>query len=185
MLRNFPGAFESGIVTKAILKLLLLSIGFCLPGICCGDANQAISREYQLKTAYLFHFAELAQWPDSTQMTICVQGDSPLRFYLPALEGMEVDNKIVHILLDPVFAIDQCQILFLSELDALSEAMLTQAKIHHVLLVSDVEQFASKGGMIQFTLRDNKLKLIVNLASVRAANLRLSSKLLRMAEILE
>lgn len=172
-------------MTKAWLKLLLLSIGLCLPGIFRGDDNPAISRAYQLKTAYLFHFAELAQWPDSTQMTICLQGDNPLRLYLPALEGMEVDNKIVHILLDPAFAGKQCRILFLSDMDALSQAMLMQAKIHHILLVSDVEHFASKGGMIQFTLRDNKLKLIVNLASVRAADLRLSSKLLRMAEILE
>jgi hypothetical protein len=39
--------------------------------------------------------------------------------------------------------------------------------------------------MIEFTLRDNKLRLVVNLVSVKLAGLKLSSKLLRMAEILE
>lgn len=168
-----------------MLKLLLLWMALCLPGFCRGGDNHAMNREYQLKTAYLFHFAELAQWPDSTKMTICLQGESPLRGYLPVLEGREIDNKIVHILLDPGSAIEQCQMLFFSDLNAPARATLAQAKSHPILLVSDVEQFASKGGMIQFTQRDNKLKLIVNLAVVRAANLRLSSKLLRMAEILE
>lgn len=172
-------------VLKTMLNVLLLCIGLCLPGFCHGNENHAMNREYQLKTAYLFHFAELAQWPNSQQMTICLQGESPLRAYLSVLEGREIDNKIVHILLDPTFAIEQCRILFLSNLDRISLAMLVQAKGHPILLVSDVEQFASLGGMIQFTLRDNKLKLIVNLAAVRAANLRLSSKLLRMAEIIE
>lgn len=168
-----------------MLKVLLLCSGLCLPDFCRGNENHAMNREYQLKTAYLFHFAELAQWPHSMQMTICLQGESPLRAYLPVLEGREIDNKIVHILLDPTFAIEQCQILFFSNLDRFSLAILAQAKNYPILLVSDVEQFASLGGMIQFTLRDNKLKLIVNLTAVRAANLRLSSKLLRMAEILE
>lgn len=172
-------------MTKTLLKLLLLSFSLYLPSVCSSEENAAISREYQLKTAYLFHFAELAEWPNVSQMTICLQGNSPLRLYLPVLEGQEVDNKIVHILLDSVFSLEQCRILFLSDLDALSQTVLMQAKTHHVLLVSDVEQFARLGGMIQFTLRDNKLKLIVNLASVKAAGLRLSSKLLRMAEILE
>jgi hypothetical protein len=52
-------------------------------------------------------------------------------------------------------------------------------------LVGDVENFANHGGMVQFTLRDNRLKLVVNLAAVKSAELKLSSKLLRMAEIIE
>jgi hypothetical protein len=73
----------------------------------------------------------------------------------------------------------------LSELTLLTKALLQQAKTQHILLVSDAENFAAQGGMIQFSLRDNKLKLVVNLNSVKQANLKLSSKLLRMAEILE
>jgi len=67
----------------------------------------------------------------------------------------------------------------------LSKAVSEYARIRHVLLVSDVEDFARRGGMVQFTLRDNKLKLVVNLPAVRDAGLKLSSKLLRMAEIVQ
>ena len=144
-----------------------------------------INREYQLKTAYLFHFAELAEWPEPSPVTICMQGDSPLRAYLPVLEGKQIDNTSIHIKLGSPTSLYDCQIVFLSDLEALSKSMLEQARKYHVLLVSDAEGFARKGGMIQFTLRDNKLKLVVNLRSVKQAGLKLSSKLLRMAEILE
>lgn len=149
------------------------------------DVQLVINREYQLKTAYLFHFAELAEWPESASVTICLQGNSPMRAYLPVLNGQQIDNKAVSVKLGMPIAMEECQILFFSELNALSQTVLAQARKHHVLLVSDAEEFAQKGGMIQFTLRDNKLKLVVNLTSVKLAGLKLSSKLLRMAEILE
>lgn len=172
---------------RALLKTLLLSIGLGLC-ICCGshaaDTN-LVNREYQLKTAYLFHFAELAEWPTPTPVTICLQGDSPLRAYLPVLSGLQIDGRTVHVLLAENPPIQHCQILFLSDLSALSQTLLDQAKNNHVLLVSDIEDFARQGGMIEFTLRDNKLKLVVNLSAVKRAGLKLSSKLLRMAEILE
>lgn len=82
-------------------------------------------------------------------------------------------------------AVDECRIIFLSDLNVLNSSILEQMYKNHVLLVSDVAGFAARGGMIEFTLRDNKLKLVVNLKSVKQAGLKLSSKLLRMAEILE
>lgn len=170
---------------KIVLKYWLFGMGVCLS--LCGHAenSQPVSREYQLKTAYLFHFAELAEWPESTPVTICLQGNNPIRAYLPVLNGQQINNKAVHIKLGTPFALEECQIVFFSDLSALSNTVLEQAHKHHVLLVSDAEEFAAKGGMIQFTLRDNKLKLVVNLSSVKLAGLKLSSKLLRMAEILE
>lgn len=171
-----------------MLKKLLRPVVICL-GL--GLFSQSFAydthgnREYQLKTAYLFHFAELADWPTANRLTICLQGNSPLRHYLPVLNGQQIDGQTVTVKLDTPFALEECRILFLSDLRALSKDLLHQAIKYHVLLVSDIEGFAGQGGMIQFTLRDNKLKLIVNLNSVKQAGLKLSSKLLRMAEILE
>ena len=171
---------------KVFLKAWLFCMGVCL-GIYghAEDDPPVASREYQLKTAYLFHFAELAEWPESAPVTICLQGNSPIRAYLPVLNGQQIDNKAVSVKLGTPIAIEECQILFFSELNALSQSVLAQAQKYHVLLVSDAEEFAQKGGMLQFTLRYNKLKLGVKLASGKLSGLKLSSKLLRMAEILE
>lgn len=168
---------------KTLLKFLLF--GVVASTSLVADETDVISREYQLKTAYLFHFGELTEWPMPAPLIICLQGQSPLRAYLPVLEGLNVHEQALHVVISDNPVIHQCRILFLSETASLTPAMLAQAQNHHVLLVSDAENFARKGGMIQFALRDNKLKLMVNLASVRQAGLKLSSKLLRMAEILE
>ena len=146
---------------------------------------EIINREFQLKTAYLFHFAELTEWPATLPITICLQGASPLRQYLPALEGLPINGKAAHILLDQQNDAVECRILFLSDNTLLTPALTEQSKLHHILLVSDADGFAAQGGMVQFAQRDNKLKLVINLSAVNQAGLKLSSKLLRMAEILE
>ncbi|AMK76993.1 MULTISPECIES: YfiR family protein [Methylomonas] len=167
-----------------LLTLLLLSICVWFAGSARAEESSQ-SREFQLKTAYLFHFAELAQWPSTAPVTICLQGHSVLRAYLPVLEGQKINGNAVHVNLDDAPDIAQCSILFLSDLAGLTPVLAEQARHHHVLLVGDVENFANHGGMVQFTLRDNRLKLVVNLAVVKSADLKLSSKLLRMAEIIE
>jgi hypothetical protein len=52
-----------------------------------------------------------------------------------------------------------------------------------VLTVSDGERFASQGGMIGFVTEQNRIRLRINLEAARAANLTISSKLLRPARI--
>lgn len=168
---------------RSWFQVLLLSIGLC-PNAYAANVD-IVSREYELKAAYLFNFAELAEWPESAAMTICLQGQSPLRAYLPALEGQYIDNRAVHVKFNDGLEIEQCRILFLSDPKLLNKAVLQKIQSRHILLVSDAENFARNGGMIQFTLRNNKLKLVVNLASVKKAGLKLSSKLLRMADIVE
>lgn len=170
-------------IAKCWSKQLLLVIG--LSSMACFAEGDIINREFQLKTVYLFHFAELAEWPSSLPLTICLQGSSPIRNYLPELEGQLIDGQPVHIRLDQQLDLNGCRILFLSNIDALTPGLKERAKTQHVLLVSDVEGFAEKGGMVQFALRDNRLKLVINLSAVKQAGLKFSSKLLRMSEILE
>lgn len=147
--------------------------------------DEFISREFQIKTAYLFHFVELTEWPDVGNVSICLRGTSQISQFLPALEGRSNDGHLVHIKLLSGDSKENCQILFLSNGETMTPSLLEQAKAEHMLLVGDGENFARSGGMLQFTVRDNKLKLLVNLTSVKAAGLKLSSKLLRLTEIVE
>jgi len=166
------------------IALLLLSVSVCQI-VPASTIDPLVSREYQLKTLYLFHFVELTEWPKAEQVTICLWGDSPLRSYLPALDSQQVGGSTVQVLSEPLPEMARCQILFLSDPHSLTQDTLNQAESGHILLVSDTQDFAERGGMIQFTLRNNKLKLIVNLGAVKRAGLKLSSKLLRMAEIVQ
>ncbi len=49
--------------------------------------------------------------------------------------------------------------------------------------MSDGENFAKRGGMIQFVNDKNRIRLRINLEAAQAANVVISSKLLRVAEI--
>ena len=53
----------------------------------------------------------------------------------------------------------------------------------HILTVSDTETFIQDGGMIRFITDANKIRFQVNLTATKDAGLTLSSKLLRLAEI--
>ena len=147
--------------------------------------SAALNHEYPLKAAYLFHLAELTEWPEPGNIKICVLGDSQLRGYLPALAGQAIDDRAVQIMPDQPPGSVNCSMLFVSDNASLTPQLSEQAKNRHILLVSDAEGFAEKGGMVQLSLRDNKLKLVIYLPAVKQAGLKLSSKLLRMAEILE
>jgi hypothetical protein len=50
-----------------------------------------------------------------------------------------------------------------------------------VLTVSDMPQFAQRGGMIQFVLEGNRVRFEVNLIATQHAGLTLSSDLLKVA----
>jgi len=52
-----------------------------------------------------------------------------------------------------------------------------------ILTVGENDGFAKRSGMIRFVVRDNKVRLRINVDAARAAKLTISSKLLRVAEI--
>lgn len=77
-----------------------------------------------------------------------------------------------------------CHILFIN---ISKEEQLTQTlellKGKHVLTVSDTKMFNRRGGMIQFVNTESKVRFQINLEATKNANLVISSKLLRLAEV--
>jgi hypothetical protein len=151
--------------------------------------SQALS-EYQIKAAFLYNFAKFIDWPPtafpdpSTPVVLCVLGQDP---FGPDLEqtitGKTVNNR--------PFAIqrfaklqdrESCHILFISssERDHLSQ-ILASLKDKKTLTVGETPTFLSSGGMINFTLLDNRIRFEINLSAAERAGLKLSSKLLSLA----
>ena len=77
-----------------------------------------------------------------------------------------------------------CHVLFVSKSEEQNLAgIMDWLKGKSILTVSDLEGFAQRGGMIRFITERNKIRFRINLESVKASKLSLSSKLLRAAEI--
>jgi hypothetical protein len=146
--------------------------------------------EYQVKAVFLFNFAQFVSWP-STQpsdapLVIGIVGDDPFNSYLDeTVRGEKVNNRLLTTQRfrrgrDP----RNCNILFISQSERDRAAQIVSSlKGRSVLTVSDIEGFADLGGMIELFTEKNKIHLRINLEAVKAANLKVSSKLLRVAEV--
>jgi uncharacterized protein DUF4154 len=157
-----------------------------------GNPPAQSSPEYQLKAVFLFNFAQFVEWPASafpgpdTPLGICILGQDPFGAYLDeTVRGETVANHPLTVRrYRTVEEIKGCHILFVSRQEqAHLGEIIDSLKGQSVLTVSDAERFASRGGMIRFVTDHNRIRLRINLEAARAANLTLSSKLLRPAQI--
>jgi hypothetical protein len=172
--------------------LLLPLMTWALAALTPPGNTLAQSPEYQLKAVFLFNFAQFVEWPASafpepeTPLGICILGEDPFGGYLDeTVRGETVANHpLVVRRYRRVNEIKGCHILFVSRQEQGHVAeILDSLKGRSVLTVSDAQGFASRGGMIRFVTDHNRIRLRINLDAARAANLTLSSKLLRPAQI--
>lgn len=148
--------------------------------------------DYQVKAVFLFNFTEFVRWPSQkladtkSPIAICVLGDDPFGGYLDAtIRGETVGKRrLVVRRYRHVEDVDSCQILFISNSEIARLApIFDYLKNRSILTVGDADGFARRGGMVCFVTQDDRIRLRVNLAAAKAAGLTLSSKLLRVAEI--
>lgn len=154
--------------------------------------NAAPTREYQVKAVFLFNFAQFVEWPATAfegpdaPLVIGVVGNDPFDGALDeAVRGERVQGRsIVVTRFRRAQDVQKCHVLFVasSESGRVRE-IFDQVRDWNVLTVGDSDGFAMSGGIIRFLSNQGRIRLRINLDSARAAHLRLSSKLLRPAEI--
>ena len=77
-----------------------------------------------------------------------------------------------------------CQILFTSSSDqTYIRSLLASLKGSSVLTVGETEGFGRLGGIISFTLEENRVRFGINVAAAERARLKISSKLLSVAKV--
>ena len=64
-------------------------------------------------------------------------------------------------------------------------ALLSTLKNHGILTVSDIDRFASQGGMIGLVTAGNNVTFEINLDMVQQSKLKFSSQLLKLAKIIQ
>jgi YfiR/HmsC-like len=160
---------------------------------CCLFATPLLAKnsrpgEYEVKAVYLLNFGKFLSWPtppaDSKTFPICVLGQDPFGAALEttlAGEKIEGESVVARRLQKPQDALN-CRILFISTSEeAHLGAILDVLGDAPVLTVSDLPDFALRGGMIQFVLEEDRVRFSVNLAAAENARLTLSSQLLKVA----
>ncbi len=156
---------------------------------------QEVSKEYQVKAVFLFNFAHFVDWPtnafpdDQSTFVIGVLGSDPFGSFLDdTVRGEKVNG---HTLVVEHFQnVDEardCQILFIGPSEEKKiPAILKEFSGKNTLTVSDAKNFSENGGVIGFvTTSQNKVHFQINPDAAKSAGLVISSKLLRLADIVE
>jgi hypothetical protein len=173
------------------LGVLALWLMVCVPAFGAGTTRAEMSREYQIKAAFLYNFVQFTEWPTNAfentnrPIVIGVLGTDPFGRILDDLVRGEIvrGRKLVVERYQRVEDVKSCHILFISRSEEPRlDRILDRLKGKPVLTVSDIEGAAYRGVMIRF-LTESRIRLRVNLDAVQDANLTLSSKLLRVAEV--
>src|SRR5207247_9164334 len=175
---------------RAAVAALLLGL-LPLPALAATAAGPGLTREYDLKAAFLFNFAHFVTWPPESfrdghaPITIGVLGVDPFGRSLDEIVANESvsGRKLIVRRFQSLGPIDSCQILFVSSSES-SRWSEILARLEHrsVLTVGDSGDFPARSGMVGFLVDHNRLRLRINLAAATAARLTISSKLLRLAE---
>lgn len=155
------------------------------------SAQSETNFEYELKAYFIYTFTRYIEWDnmeeDST-FIIGVIGNSKL---IPFLQKI-ADNKLVKKRKITVNqwnwpeGIERCHILFIAESNRnrLAE-ILKKLERQSVLTIGDTEGFAQEGVCINFVVVGEKLKFEVNRESLAFQGLEVSSKLLKLAIIVD
>lgn len=157
-----------------------------------GTAAEARVEEYQVKAVFLSKFASFVTWPDTAfpaaeaPIIIGVYGQDPFGAYLrEAVDGVVIGGRGVAVRpVADVEAAGACHILFINEPAADRRAALIAAlATKPVLTVGDVTGFAKAGGIVNFTLKRNRVSLEINPGAAAKAGLEIKTKLLSIATV--
>lgn len=146
-----------------------------------------------LKAAFLYNFANFAEWPagalvPAQRLSLCVVGDDAVADALAqTIKGRKVDT---HELTVEVITADgpirSCHLLYISGLNKKRAGeLLNSLKNVSVFTVSDGDQFAEMGGVAQLIVENDRMRFAVNVGAAHRANLKISSKLLKLAKIVK
>lgn len=171
-------------------RFMVLCIVLILSVLPQDAGAQSIPEEYQVKAAFLFHFAQFVDWPANvlntgdSSLKLCIFDDEPRRQELQStIEGKSIGSRVIHVLqINQSKQIHGCNILFLSRDEAQRQtAILKSLRGMPVLTVGETDNFLSDGGMIRFHFDADKIRFDINLDEAESSHLKISSRLLLLA----
>ncbi len=143
-----------------------------------------------MKAAFIFHFAQLVDWPPEALgppdrvLTFCIADEHALPGLLEGtLQGKRVGShalQVRHLLENDNPR--TCDLLFIVGQDTKrTAALLKVVNNAPILTIGESEDFLQQGDIIAFRFHENKIRFDINLPAARRANIKISSRLLLLA----
>ena len=160
------------------------------------DLNEvrAESKEYQIKAAFLFNFAQFVQWPTTAfpesdaPFCIGILGSDPFDGALEETVRGEIigHHKLIVRHAQHLEDLKDCQMIFISKSEeGHVPQILSDLDSKPILAVSEIGNFTQSGGAINFYLQGGKVRFEINPSSAQRVGLKISSQLLNLGKIVE
>jgi hypothetical protein len=180
-------ARRTGRKLEAALACLIIPLAMW-PAI---TAAQEPLTEYQVKAAFLFNFVKFIEWPAGSfrdnggRIRLCVLGENPFGAELERIvAGKSVNGRTLEVIhLNQADRSSHCQVLFVGFTQGgVLRKVLAELRGESVLTVGESPEFIRQGGAIRLLLLDNRVRFEINLEAAEQARLKISSKLLALAQ---
>jgi hypothetical protein len=188
--RTGPCRLTKGRADRRGLHRIGAAILMLLSGWTMAPAQaQDATLEYAVKANYLYKFGPFVEWPaeafpaPNSPFNVCVAGDDPFGPVLDeAARGQSVQGHPVAVhRLAAVTASASCHVLYLGRSRTQTPAEALKAvRNQPVLTVSDERQGTSRG-IVNFVLKDGRVRFALDAEAAQANGLALSSKLLALS----
>lgn len=166
------------------LPILLLSLNAIAPAV------YAQTDPNDVKAVLIYKLTKFVTWPHADNQTInlCHYDNSPFAKSIKALERKKVgDLSLTVIKLNrQKLQLSRCDILLIPQTSARQlYKIIATASYHNILTISDIENFAVSGGMIELAQKNRKIHFKVNLKRLKSNNINLHSSFLGLSTIVE
>ena len=173
---------------------VLGAIALLLAGPPARLSADPLPSEYDVKATLIVNFMKFVEWPDDTSLVapgplvLAVVGNDPFGAALEhATAGQSINGRPVQVRRwRSARELGPCHVLFIAVSDA-DEArrILGEVRGAAVLTIGDRPSFVSEGGMIGFFMHDSRIRFDISPASAERAHLRISSRLLAVAHVVQ
>jgi len=147
------------------------------------------SREYLLKTAFVFNFARYTTWPPPSPdgpFNFCILGEDDFGTAARYLDGQHLRERNIDVRFHRVGDdLAGCQLVYVTQpLAGQLDSLLPRLHAERILTVSDIPDFAARGGILGLKIVDNRIRFEANPLAAKRAGLRLSAQLLKLADVI-
>lgn len=149
----------------------------------------------RLKVAFTYKIIQFIEWTGDAggeskgPVNLCVLSGNQLDRLFADFDGKAVNGRAVQVafLNQLPKSSGQCDVLYIGHAEQIRLPQILQhvESIGKILTVSDIEQFAKSGGMVAFKANERSVKMEINVSSATNSGIKISSKLLEVANIVE
>jgi hypothetical protein len=169
---------RAGVLPSLLVVVLVACMTTAVP------VAQEVAPEYRVKAEYLYNFVKYVEWPEPSNRTvrICVAGQNP---FGSVLEELIRNERILRMPLTTktILAPEPgCDVIFAPRTSNMGAYIRASAGMP-ILTVGETPRFIEQGGIIRFFAEDDGVRFEINRTAAERVGLRISSRLLQLAQI--